>query len=54
MKANYAVMETKTGVILIEGTYEFCANWMIYNCKHNKKYGIWKDVDHKQVEIIQT
>ena len=51
MKSKYAVMETKTGAILIEGSYEYCKKWVFDNCKYNKKYNIWKDVDHEEVTI---
>lgn len=51
MKANYAVMGKKTGVIFIEGTYKFCLKWMINNCHYLKKYDIYKK-DNEQVGIV--
>jgi len=51
MKSKYCVMETKTGVVLIEGSYEYCKQWISQNCKYIEKYGIWKDADHEEVTI---
>lgn len=51
MKSSYGVMEVKTGVVLVEGTYEYCEKWIRKNCHYNKKYGFWKDADHEQVSI---
>ena len=52
MKERYAVMETKTGVILVEGSYRFCRKWVFENCKYLKKYDINKDIDHEEVTIV--
>ena len=51
MKTKYAVMEVKTGVVLVEGSYENCKKWIFENCKYIKKYDTWKDVDHEEVTI---
>ena len=51
MKAEYGVIEVKTGVILIVGSYGYCEKWISENCKYNEKYGIWKDVDNEPVTI---
>jgi len=51
MKTTYSVMEVKTGVVLVQGSYDYCKNWVFENCKHNEKYDIWKDADHEEVTI---
>lgn len=51
MKSSYCVMEVKTGVVLVQGSYEYCKKWIFENCKHNEKYDIWKDADHEEVTI---
>ena len=51
MKAEYCVIEVKTDVVLVLGTYEYCKKWISENCKHNEKYGFWKDVDNDPVTI---
>jgi len=52
MKTTYGVMERKTGVILVEGSKEYCEKWVKENCHHNEKYDIWKDADHEEVIIV--
>lgn len=52
MKNKYAVMETKTGVILVEGSMEYCQQWIFKNCKYIKKYDVYKDSDHQAVTIV--
>lgn len=52
MKNKYAVMETKTGVILVEGSMEYCQQWIFQNCKYIKTYDVWKDKDREIVTII--
>lgn len=52
MSAQYAVMESKTGVILVEGSMKYCQAWVFSNCKHIKKYDIWKDADGEPVTIV--
>lgn len=54
MKENYCVMEVKTGVILVPGSYEYCKNWIFSNCKYIKKYDCWKDSDHEVVTLTTT
>lgn len=49
---KYAVMGSKTGVILVEGSMEYCQTWVFRNCKHIKKYDIWKDTDGEPVTIV--
>lgn len=51
MKSNYCVMEVKTGVVLVKGSYEYCKNWIFGNCKYIKKYDTWKDADHEVVTL---
>lgn len=51
MKSTYCVMEVKTGVVLVKGSYEYCKNWIFKNCKYIKTYDTWKDADHEVVTI---
>lgn len=49
---NYCVMEVKTGVILVKGSYEYCKKFVFENCKYNNNYDSWEDADHELVTII--
>lgn len=51
IETTYCVMETKTGVILVEGSYQFCKQWVSEHCKYIDKYDFWKDADHEIVTI---
>lgn len=51
MRETYGVMEVKTGVVLVKGSYEYCKNWIFNNCKYIKKYDTYKDADHEFVTI---
>lgn len=50
MKKCYCVMEVKTGVVLVKGSYDYCKNWIFANCRYIK-YDRWVDVDHEEVTI---
>lgn len=52
MKNKYAVMETKTKIILVKGSMKYCQEWIFKNCKYIKKYDIWKDSAREAVTII--
>ena len=54
MKEKYCVMEVKTGVILVKGSYDYCTNWIFTNCKYVKKHDCWKDADHEEVTLTNT
>lgn len=51
MKESYGVMEVKTGVVLVVGSYKYCKEWILKNCKYNEKYDTYADADHKFVTI---
>ena len=48
---NYIVMEVKTGVVLVQGSYDYCKNWVFKNCTHNEKRDIWADADREEITI---
>lgn len=51
MKLKHKVVEVKTGVVLVSGSYEYCKKWIFENCNHNEKYDIWKDADHEPITL---
>lgn len=51
MKTTYGVMELKTRVVLVKGSYEYCKEWIFANCKHDKTFDFWRDADHEVVSI---
>lgn len=48
---KYVVKESRTGVILVSGTYEFCKNWVLNNCKYDKKTGSYIDLNREIITI---